>query len=52
MNTQRLRPLLWIRLVVLAGFGVFVAYQSMWLLCALAAVLVAITVGQLIMAYR
>lgn len=52
MNSQRLTPILWVRLVVLVGFGIFIWLQEMKLLAAFSAVLVALTIVQLVIAYR
>ena len=52
MNPRYLIPVLWVRLVVLAGFGIFIWTQAMKLLAAFSAVLVALTIVQLVIAYR
>lgn len=43
---------LWLRLVVVIAFGVFVATQGMWLIAGIAALLVLLTVWQLVAVYR
>lgn len=52
MNSRHLIPVLWIRLVVLAGFGIFIWVQDMKLLAAFSVLLVALTAVQLVIAYR
>lgn len=43
---------LWLRLIVVVAFGIFVAYQGMWLIAAVAALALALTCWQLVAAYR
>lgn len=52
MNSRYLIPVLWIRLVILAGFGIFIWVQDMKLLAAFSVVLVTLTAVQLVIAYR
>lgn len=52
MNSRHLIPVLWIRLVVLTGFGIFIWVQDMKLLAAFSVLLVALTAVQLAIAYR
>lgn len=52
MPSRHIIPALWFRLVVLIGFTVFVGFQSMWLVVAAAVALIALTVWQLLKAYR
>lgn len=52
MNSRHLIPVLWIRLIVLAGFGIFIWLQEMKLLAAFSVVLVTLTGVQLVIAYR
>lgn len=52
MNYRHLIPVLWVRLVVLAGFGIFIWFQGTKLLAAFSVVLVALTVVQLVMTYQ
>ncbi len=50
--TQKIIPLIWLRLAVLVGFSIFVAAQDMWIVTAIAIVLTLITVAQLVIVYR
>lgn len=43
---------LWLRLVVVIAFGIFVATQEMWFIAGIAALLVLLTVWQLVAVYR
>ena len=43
MNSRHLIPVLWIRLIVLAGFGIFIWIQDMKLLAAFSVLLVALS---------
>lgn len=43
---------LWIQLVVIIGFLVFVGFQEMWLIAAIAVALGLVTVWQLVQVYR
>lgn len=52
MLASRMIPMLWVRLVILIGFMVFVAFNSSWIFVAIAGVLVVITGFQLMMAYQ
>mgnify|MGYP007116432601 FL=1 len=52
MKSRHLITVLWVRLVVLAGFDIFIWFTGTKLLAAFSAVLVALTVVQLAMAYR
>ncbi|MBU5655324.1 hypothetical protein KPA07_10470 [Corynebacterium aurimucosum] len=52
MNPRYLIPVLWVRLVVLAGFGIFIWTQAMKLLAAFSVLLVVLTAVQLVIAYR
>lgn len=45
-------PALWVRLILAIAFGAATAWTQAWLFVALAVVIVAVTVGQLIAAYR
>ena len=52
MKSRHLITVLWVRRVVLAGFDIFIWFTGTKLLAAFSAVLVALTVVQLAMAYR
>ncbi|GAA1474612.1 MAG: hypothetical protein ACYCDI_00500 [Corynebacterium aurimucosum] len=52
MKSRHLIPVLWIRLVVLAGFSIFIWTQDMKLLAAFSVLLVVLTAVQLVIAYR
>jgi len=52
MKSRHLITVLWVRLVVLTGFGIFIWFTGTKLMAAFSAVLVALTVVQLAMAYR
>lgn len=52
MNPRYLIPVLWVRLVVLAGFGIFIWLQGMRLLAAFSVLFVVLTAVQLVIAYR
>ncbi|WP_412100758.1 hypothetical protein [Corynebacterium aurimucosum] len=52
MKYRHLIPVLWIRLVVLAGFGIFIWAQDMKLLAAFSVLLVVLSAVQLVIAYR
>lgn len=49
---QRMIPVIWIRLLVILGFGAFMIYEGMWVLAAIAAVLAILSAAQLVSAYR
>ncbi|AGF72449.1 hypothetical protein [Corynebacterium halotolerans] len=49
---QRMIPVIWIRLLVILGFGAFMVYEGMWALAAIAAVLAILSAAQLVNAYR
>lgn len=49
---QRMIPVIWIRLLVILGFGAFMIYEGMWVLAVIAAVLVILSAAQLVSAYR
>lgn len=52
MNPARMIPALWLRLLVIIAFALWVFFQQMWLIGAVAVGLAGITVVQLIAAYR
>lgn len=52
MLSARMIPMLWIRLAVLIGFTAFVAFQQMWIITLIAVAMFALTVWQLLAAYR
>lgn len=52
MKSQHLITVLWVRLAVLVGFGIFIWFTGTKLLAAFSVVLVALTAIQLVMAYR
>lgn len=52
MLASRMIPMIWLRLIVLLGFAVFVAYQGMWIVALIALALVAVSGWQLAAAYR
>ena len=52
MKSQHLIAVLWVRLAVLVGFGIFIWFTGTKLMVAFSALLVALTAVQLVMAYR
>jgi len=52
VNSRRLIPVLWFRLIVVIAFSIFVAVQQMWLVTAVAALLAVLTIWQLWSAYK
>ena len=52
MKTQHLITVLWIRLAVLTGFGIFIWFTGTKWMVAVSALLVALTAVQLVIAYR
>ncbi|WP_168162174.1 hypothetical protein [Corynebacterium sp. HMSC05E07] len=52
MESRHLITVLWVRLAVLAGFGIFIWITGTKVLAAFSAVLVALTLIQLVIAYR
>lgn len=52
MVAARMIPMIWLRLVVLVAFGIFVAYQGMWFITAVAGVLALLSLWQLKTAYE
>ena len=43
MLTERMIPFLWLRLVVVVGFTLFVAWQQLWLIAVIGVLLFALT---------
>ena len=43
MLTERMIPFLWLRLVVVVGFTLFVAWQQLWLIAIIGVLLSALT---------
>ena len=43
MLTERMIPFLWLRLVVVVGFTLFVAWQQLWLIAVIGVLLSALT---------
>lgn len=52
MNPSRMIPAIWIRLIVMLGFGIFVTWQGYWFIGILAGILVLVSGWQLWMAYK
>lgn len=49
---QRMIPFVWVRLLVILGFGVFVTLEGLWILTVIAAALALLSAWQLVSAYR
>ncbi len=49
---HRMIPVIWFRLLVILGFGVFMLAEGLWILTAVAAALALLSVWQLVSAYR
>ncbi|AJK68843.1 membrane protein [Corynebacterium marinum] len=52
MTPARMIPMIWLRLIVILGFGIFVAWQGHWFVGVIAGVMVLASAGQLWYAYR
>ncbi|KQB85619.1 hypothetical protein [Corynebacterium oculi] len=52
MSPGRMIPALWLRLIVIIAFALWVFFQHMWVVGAVAVALGGITVVQLVAAYR
>ncbi|RNE49134.1 hypothetical protein [Corynebacterium alimapuense] len=52
MLATRMIPAMWLRLVVLIGFGTYVLIEQMWVIGAIAVGLLLLTIWQLRYAYR
>lgn len=52
MIASRMIPALWFRLIVLVGFILFMAWESMWILCLVGLGLLALSGWQLRTAYQ
>lgn len=52
MTPERLIPVIWVRLVALVAFGIFLFWQEYWFVAIIAAVLVLVSIIQLVIAYR
>lgn len=52
MIASRMIPAIWFRLIVLIGFVAFMIYQGMWIFGVISGLLIALTVWQLVYAYR
>ncbi|WP_276652203.1 hypothetical protein [Corynebacterium vitaeruminis] len=52
MPVHRMIPALWVRLIVIIGFGIFVATQHLIWIAAVAVLLALLTAGQLASAYK
>ncbi|WP_018295485.1 hypothetical protein [Corynebacterium lubricantis] len=49
---QKMIPAIWLRLIVVILFTIFVAWQGMWFIAVVGALLALMSAYQLIMAYR
>lgn len=52
MFARKMIPAIWLRLIVVILFSIFVAWQGMWLIAAIGALLILLSAYQLVMAYR
>ena len=52
MIASRMIPAIWFRLIVLISFVAFLIYQGMWIFGVITGLLIALTVWQLVYAYR